>query len=246
MRTNLLLLSLAATWFFGSRRLGAQATLGAGVLVGIVRDESGAPLSGVRISYDRVYASVGPVRNPRPAPGELIARGVVASDAAGSFQIPNLPNGRFRICATVPAAPFLDPCKWQAAKVAAVDGNATAPVSVTLTRGVFLKVRINDPEGLLGAVKESPFSAGGLIVGVKFGTGAFLGSEELSTFSGGRDYRMVMPSDLPCFLYLFSRHVTLTDGAGTKMNMSGGLIPFQAKAGVDQTFTFTVAGPLSP
>jgi hypothetical protein len=53
---------------------------------------------------------------------------------------------------------------------------------------------------------------------------------------------------VPLKLWVFSRHVTLTDAMGLPVDNSGGRIPFQAVAGRDQVFTLNVSGrdPQSP
>jgi hypothetical protein len=106
-----------------------------------------------------------------------------------------------------------------------------------------LKVRINDPKGLLPKEKDGPMRAGNLKVGVNFRNGAYLGAANTSVDSAGRDYQMTIPAGERLRLWLYSLHVTLTDAAGKPVDVSGALIPFQASAGIDQVFTFTVSGP---
>ncbi len=58
----------------------------------------------------------------------------------------------------------------------------------------------------------------------------------------GRDYRLVIPADMPMNLWVFSRHVSLADSKGRTVEQSGAKIPFQATAGQDQIFTLNVSG----
>jgi len=114
-----------------------------------------------------------------------------------------------------------------------------------LTKGVFLNVRINDPLHLLPQVIDGPMRAGNLIVGVKFRNGAYLGAKNASVDAGGRNYQIIIPAGEALNLWLFSRHVALTDAAGNLVNVSGAPIPFQASPSVDQAFAFRVSGPLA-
>jgi hypothetical protein len=77
---------------------------------------------------------------------------------------------------------------------------------------------------------------------VKFGNGAFLGAVNTGVDMMGRDYRMVIPAGMPMNLWVFSRHVSLTDSNGRTVEQSGAEIPFQATAGQDQYFTLNVMG----
>jgi hypothetical protein len=91
-------------------------------------------------------------------------------------------------------------------------------------------------------LKNDPSRAPGLIVGVVFGSGAFLAADITSVDRSGRDYQITIPAGMPLKLWVFSRHVTLTDSKGLAVDNSGGRIPFQAAAGQDQTFTLNVTG----
>ena len=125
-------------------------------------------------------------------------------------------------------------------------GNLSTRYTFVLTKGVFLKVRLDDPKGLLPKVKDGPLRAGNLIVGVNFRSGAFLGAENTGVDSAGRDYQMIVPTGEPLQLWLFSRDITLADSGGKPVDAPGALIPFQALVGIDQVFTFTVSGPAAP
>ncbi len=180
-----------------------------------------------------------------PAPGETVKSGATSADAGGAFALSGLPAGSYAICASVPGLPYLDPCKWSAGPIVNVSANATTGYTLALTKGVFLNVRISDPKHLLPQVKDRPLHAGKLIVGVKFGDGAYQGAQNTGVDANGRDYQMVVPAGAPLQLWLFSRDVALADVAGKPVNSAGTTIPFQAVAGQDQNFTFTVSGRLA-
>ena len=128
-----------------------------------------------------------------------------------------------------------------------VAGAVSRPALV-LRKVVFLKVRISDPAGLLPPVNNNPSRAPNLIVGVVFGSGAFLAAEIARADRSGRDYQMSIPAGVPLKLWVFSRHVTLTDAKSLTVDNSGARIPFQAAAGQDHVFALSVSGrdPQSP
>ncbi len=222
-----------------------QSSSPVGFLRGSVADEQGRPLPGAEVRYSRVFRSIIQSGRPVPGPGEAVLVGKVLTDANGAFSAPNLPIGNYTVCGTVPSAPYLDPCRWQGASQVSVNSNAVTDYALVLKKGVFLKVRINDPVELLPRAKDGPLRAGNLIVGVTYANGAYLGAENTNVDATGRDYQMIIPAGVPFKLWLFSRHVALVDAIGATVDMSGALIPFQAVAGKDQTFTFTVVGPLA-
>jgi hypothetical protein len=209
-----------------------------------VTDTSAALLPGASVRYQRVVSYIpGPYGKPVPAPGETLISSAVSADATGSFTATNLPAGTYLLCASVPSAPYLDPCQWASAIPVSVSAAAVAKQNIALTKGVFLNVQINDPQGLLAQSVPSLMSAGGLVVGVRFGNGAFLGAPSTSVGSTARSYQMPVPAGVPLGLWLFSHQVVLTDSGGKAVSTPGALIPFQAATGQDQSFTFTVSGP---
>ncbi len=187
--------------------------------------------------------SGGPVShhlNTSPALGEAVVQGQVLTDASGSFAAAGLPIGDYSLCASVPSTAYLDSCQWKGTVRVTVAASATSNQNVVLQKGVFLKVRVNDPMGLL--TQNGPSDAGKLVVGVNFGNGAYLGAALTGTDATGRNYQMAVPAGVPLQLWLFSRQVALTDVTGKPVDTSGAPVPFQATAGNDQAFTFAVAG----
>ena len=224
----------------------AQAPFGA--MQGSITAEDGTPVAGAVVLYSRITRLVGPVAHARPALGEAVVRSSVSADTNGVFALSSLPAGDYYLCPEVPSAPYLNPCKWFSTPQVTISAGAVQRPSLVLKRGVFLRVRVNDPAGLLPPVKDSPSRAANLIIGVVFGSGAFLAATNTRMDQTGRDYQMSIPAGMPLKLWVFSRHVTLTDSLGSPVDNSGGRIPFEATAGQDQTFTLIVAGraPESP
>lgn len=222
----------------------AVAQPGTGTLRVAATDDKGAPLAGAQIGYRRIIRNL--IRaggQVVPAKGEAVIQNRAPADANGAAAVPNLPSGDYVLCGGVPGLAYLDPCKWATPPRVTVAAAASTRFTLVLTKGIFLKVRINDPKGLLPKVKDGPLRAGNLIVGVNFRNGAFHGAENTSVDPAGRDYQMIVPAGEPLRVWLFSRDVALTDAGGQPVAGPGALIPFQAKPAIDQTFTFTVSGP---
>ncbi|MBZ5626353.1 MAG: carboxypeptidase regulatory-like domain-containing protein [Acidobacteriia bacterium] len=224
----------------------AQSTATVGTLQGLVTDAQGKPLAGAEVRYRRLFQTVlSSSHQPLPAPGEAVIQSKVTTDANGAYTLPNLPAGDYALCGSVPTLPYLDPCQWATSPRTTVAAAAPTKHTLILTKGVFLKVRVNDPLGLLPQTQDGPLKAGNLIVGVTFAKGAYLGAQNTGVDSAGRNYQMIIPAGAPLSLWLFSRHVALKDANGNPVDVSGARIAFQATAGSDQTFTFTVSGPLA-
>ena len=207
---------------------------------------AGGPVPGARVFYRRspVYAPARAGSAPQLAPGEVPFDTSVLADANGNHAASGLPAGDYVVCAAAPSQPFLDPCRWSRSPVVHVQSGAISNLDVLLERGVFLNVRINDPQGLLPTSAKTLFDPPHLIVGVVFGNGAFLASSGVSTDGGGQNYQIAVPTGVPLYLWLFSRHVSLADAQGKAFPLAGAAISFNAASGVDQSFTINVTGKL--
>ena len=225
----------------------AQSTTAAGTLNGLVTDSEGNPLAGAQVRYGRVVPYVHVGNSMQPAPGQAIANGTVFASAGGAFSVASLPVGAYTLCATVTSAAYLDPCVWGQPIQVTLSAGANSVQTVVLEKGVFLKVRVNDPVGLLPQVVDGPWTPRKLLVGVTYANGAYQGAQNTSVDSAGRDYQLIVPVGSAFKLHMFSRDVALANSAGNAVadtvGSSAAQVGFQAAAGQDQAFTFTVAGP---
>jgi hypothetical protein len=222
-----------------------QSTGAVGGLSGSVNDLQGNPLPDAVVDYQRLYQTVVLSGGQLvPAPGETVMAGKVTADNNGAFSVTGLPVGKYLLCATVPNAPYLDPCSWGQAIPVTINSAAVSQQTISLTRGVFLKVRINDPMGLLPQSVDGAFGAG-LSIGAIFGNGAWLNTQNINVDTSGRDYQMPIPAGMPLNLWLHSSRFSLVDSGGSTIAASGFAVQIQAVANVDQTFTFAVSGPVS-
>lgn len=221
----------------------AQAPGATGSLQGSVTDPQGRPLAGAVVRYQSIPPSVAAGVRATPAPGETVAGGTVATDANGRFTLAGLPFAPHLLCASVPSAPYLDPCIWGQAVRTTVSAGATTSQALILVKGVYLNVRVNDPMRLLPQVVDGPWTPRKLLVGVVYGTGAYQGARNTAVDSAGRDYQLIIPAGKPFRLWLYSTDLALTDASGAAVTSPAGAVAFQASTGQDQNFTFTVAGP---
>lgn len=208
---------------------------------GSVTAEDGKAVPGAVVRYRRIVRLRQVGNHFEVAQGEAVVSRSTSSDPNGAFAALDLPAGDYVVCAEVPSAAYLDPCKWSTSPKVTLSAGAVAMPPLVLKKGVLLRVRVNDPAGLL-PTQVGPISAGNLIIGVRFGIGAFHAATAKRIDKSGRDYELVIPAGMPMSLWVFSRHVTLTDSKGSPIDNSGAMIPFQAAAGQDQSFTLDVSG----
>ena len=223
----------------------AQSSGATGSLQGSVTEPQGLPLAGAVVRYQSVLPPVTARIGSALSPVANVVSGSVITDANGRFAVAALPAAWQMLCASVPSAPYLDPCIWGQPAGVTVSAGATANQTLVLTEGVYLNVRVNDPMGLLPQVVDGPWTPRKLLVGVVYGTGAYQGAQNTAVDSAGRNYRLIVPAGNPFSLWLYSTDVALADASGAAVAAPAGGVPFQASPGQNQAFTFTVTGPAS-
>ncbi len=219
-----------------------MAQSASGTLTGSVTDTNGAPLAGISVSYGSVASRPAPVVGGSLVPASVVS-GSVSSDASGNFSVSGLPAGAYALCTNSPSAPYLDLCTWRPGVTVTVPAGGSASQVLVLERGVYLNVRVNDPSHLLPQVVDGPWAPRKLVVGVRYGSGAYQGAINIEADSAGRSYQSVIPVGVPFSLWLFSRDVALAESSGAALAGPAATVPFQTVAGQDQSFTFTVVGP---
>lgn len=222
----------------------AQTSGVSGAVSGVISDMNGTPITGAQVYLIRVVIFNPPDSRGRATyvPGEGPFSVSATTNGSGSHAVAGLPAGNYMACVSVPGRPFLDPCKWSQSLGVRVDGAVTATLNAKLTLGVFLNVRINDPQHLLPTSEQTPLDFPHLIVGVKFDNEAFQAAQRVSSDSTGENYEMAIPAGVPMNLWLHSRYVTLSDAQGNALANLGAKIPFQAALGATQAFTVNVTG----
>jgi hypothetical protein len=221
----------------------AQSTATTGSLQGLVTDPAGVPLAGAVVSYMSVSGSFTTGARHRGGPPANTLTGSVTAAGNGRFTVTGLPALPHLLCATVPGAPYLDPCVWAHAIPATVSAGVETSLTLALTKGVYLNVRVNDPMRLLPQAADGPWSPRKLVVGVSYGAGAYEGAQNTSVDSAGRNYQLIIPAARPFSLWLYSADVALADASGSAAVSPATGIVFQAAPGQNQNFTFSVTGP---
>jgi hypothetical protein len=235
-KKGLLLILLPASIGF------AQSTGATGSLQGLVTDTQGVPIAGAVVRYLSVPPPSTTGAWPMGAPDPNTVSGSVTADANGKFAVTGLPAAPHLLCASVPNAPYLDPCVWGQAIPATVSAGAAINVTLVLTKGVYLNVRVNDPMGLLPGAVDGLWTPRKLVVGVVYGAGAYQGAQNTSADPAGRNYQSIIPAGKPFSLWLYSTDVTLADANGAAVASPAGGVLFQAASSQNQNFTFTVTG----
>lgn len=238
--------------FIGS---GVLATAQTGSIQGTVANGQGSPIKGAVVSYHRLatYVSAAPqpfaagqqssAGTPRLAPGEIPIDRAVTTDALGGHKSGLLVAGTYTLCVDVPGQPYLDPCRWSTAPSASVSENRISTLNVVIQKGVYVRIRVNDPQRLLPSSEKHPLDFPHLTAGVFFGTGAFQAAQRSAVDSGGQDYSLAVPMRTPLTLWIFSRDVALSGDSGVTFSGTGAKVAFQADNGQDKQFTIGVVGP---
>jgi hypothetical protein len=230
-----------------------SATAQTGSIQGTVRDSQGTPIKGAVVSYHRLPTYVSTAPQPfstsqqssagtlHLVPGEVPVDRAVTTDAVGSHKTSGLSAGTYTMCVNVPGQRYLDPCQWSTAPSVTVSDNQTSTLNVVIRTGVFVRIRINDPQHLLPTSEQHPLDFPRLTAGVFFGTGAFNAAQRSTVDSTGQDYLLAIPVKTPLTLWISSRYVTLSAGGMTSSPTSV-TVAFQIDNGQDQQFTVNVIG----
>lgn len=143
----------AAIYFLvcSSALMGQRGSLGfptpatpTGVISGVVRGPNRFPLPGVTV-----------VVTPDPGQRGAITpfQGVALTKLDGSYEVTQVPPGSYWVCPQIAMSDFLDPCVWSVqaptVRVGAAGGSATAKQDVTLDKGEFMWVQVEDPAAAL-------------------------------------------------------------------------------------------------
>lgn len=210
-------------------------------------DSSAVPNAAV--TYRRLVAYLpntgASAAQPQLAPGEVHFETSSQTDSQGIHSASGLPPGNYQVCVSVPDKPFLDPCQWFSPPLAVVTAGTVAPLDIQLTPGALLNVTVNDPQQLLPTSESGPLDFPHLIVGVYFGSGAFLAAQRTAAGTGTQIYSMAVPTGIPLNLWLHSRFVSLADAAGNPLASAGAKLPFTASPNSTPGFTVNVTGPAS-
>ena len=189
---------------------------------------------------DQVRITV--VRTEPAAPLTVASIGL-ATD--GTFGLTALPPGTYRVCVQSSDGDFVDPCAWGLATPSVtVAGNQRLTAQrYSLTKGVRLKVRIDDPAGHLQQ-KATETVAPHVLVGVLSLNGSLLPMVPTQANRAGLDYEMVIPLGTAIKFTTFSKLVDLEDENRQLVPATGLFrdLPAVAAAAAPPSLRFTVRG----
>lgn len=173
---------------------------------GTLRGDNGTVLAGGNILLHRLH--------PYP---ELTRKTqwTAVSDSKGGFRFSNLPAGQFRLCVSVAAKEWLNPCEWGSTPLplSIRDVLIETPVSLVMKKGVRVPVRVED-SGNLMSLHEGKTSGAHLLLGVQNDAGVFTPASVKSVDTAGRIYELVVPPGTQAALAVNSRFFRLNDGTG--------------------------------
>ncbi len=185
-----------------------------GVIGGSLAGDDGSAIAGGRIGL----LLLNPPQLKRGAPQTLWS---TASGAGGAFQVSGLSLGTYRLCAQVPDSTWLNPCEWglnsPQVTLSAVQPNAT--VKVILSKGVAVRVRVDDPTRAL-AQQEGKTPGAHLLLGVATDAFSFRLAPIVSQDTGGRYHQMVIPLGTAARIVASSSFFRLSDGSGAALPSS--------------------------
>ena len=140
----------------------------------------------------------------------------------GSFTLTSLPPGTYRVCIQSTDGDVVDPCGWglTAPSVTVAANQKLAAQKFSLTKGIRLKVRIDDPNGHLQQKSGEAF-APHVLVGVLPANGALLPMVPTFSNPAGVDYETVIPIGVAVKFTAFSKLVDLEDEARQPIPANG-------------------------
>jgi hypothetical protein len=156
----------------------------------------------------------------------------VAIRPDGTFQLAPLGEGGYGICVEVPSTIWLGSCEWgnKGTSVSLTQSQPSATISVVLTKGAAVRLRVNDSAGLLTA-NEAKTPGAHLLVGVGMDNLLFRPAAIVSQDAAGRTYQVVVPFDRSVQISVASAHFQLSEVTGKALAKFGNLIPVLVPSG---------------
>jgi hypothetical protein len=146
------------------------------------------------------------------------------ADSGGNYAITASP-GQYKLCVRpLPAALslYLDPCQW-GSPVAVTVGAGASVVPITLQKGVRFIVRVHDTKQLLPQAETVKGAA--VLASLTSPTVAVFPLPVVFSDSLIRDYRTVIPINVPMSVTVTSNTLVLADNTGAPL--SAAAMPFQ-------------------
>ncbi len=138
------------------------------------------------------------------------------TDPSGRISFTGLPFGIYSVCAEPRDGLLVEKCQWAPPDTTHLSTqHASDTVNLTVTKGIPVEIRIDDPDGLL----SSSTADKGLLVGVVTPLGP-VHLRPAAQDSGGINYRIIAPPSVATTLFVSANGLRLLDGTGSPVNFS--------------------------
>jgi len=196
----------------------------AGLISGTVQ---GSDSSSVTAGVVTAYFGAG---TATPRFGRISLSSAILPD--GTFQLAPLAQGEYGICVEAPSTIWLSSCEWgnKGTTISLTQSQPSATVSIVLTEGAAIRVRVNDAAGLLAA-NEGKTPGAHLLVGVGMDNLVFRPAAIVSQDAAGRTYQVVVPFGRSVQISVASAAFQLSDITGKALAKFGNLIPVLVPSG---------------
>lgn len=218
----------------------------------LVRTSAAELIGGIVKGADGSTITTGQVSASREADSLRLKLGRTSASAAirpdGTFQLPELVGGSYRICARAPGTTWIDSCQWglQGTTVSLSASQPSPNVTIVLKKGALVIVRVDDPAQLL-SIHEGKTPGAHLLMGVGTDSHFFQAAAVASQDGAGRNYQLLIPFDRPINISVGSGFFQLSDATGRVLPKFGNLIPVLVPSGQQPaTLRLTVSGRNSP
>lgn len=192
----------------------AQEATGSGSISGVVKGSDGSAIAGANVAVHLKLTYPSRFGTPK-------TDWTTTTVSGGTFQLTGLASGSYTVCADVPGSTWLDPCRWNLSLPSVTISSASlhATVTITLTRGAALPVRVNDAAQFLPQ-HQGKAQGAGLLIGISSPGYIFRMLPILSQDSSGRNYQIVVPFNTQFTLVIHPSQYQVNDAAGNALNRS--------------------------
>ena len=164
----------------------------------------------------------------------------------GTFSLAKLAAGNYMLCVRVAGGGYLDPCTWspQSPTFQIAAGQTLTGFRLVTAKGSTVKVRINDPDHMLGSTPVPASVAPHLLIGVLTKRRTFEPLAIIAKDAAGQDHEATIPPGEPIVLQISGTGVQMMDGAGKALNATGDRVTLNQPANAPQTVvTINVRNP---
>jgi hypothetical protein len=197
----------------------------------VLSDADGTFLSGATVKAFRIS----------PAPRMSVS---TASATGGSFTLLGLTAGTYELCVNTGTGAF-DQCQWKAFQTVATitSGQVISGLVIRLKKSSTLTVRVNDATQAL-VQKPTDTAPPQVLVGAFDLKGTFHPAGQLARDDAGITYQLLVPTDYPMRLAVFSQQVKLVDSAQKPVLATSPYTIVAQSSSETQplSFTFTATG----